>query len=84
MTRALTVIVLLLLAPPSHSEVRRVRIPDACRELADRAGLPLTLTPAEAARAVAYLRLMISQDPAVQRCQLGVIVGSVPYRRLSK
>jgi hypothetical protein len=69
MTRALAVIVLVLLALPSHSEVQRVRIPDACRELANRAGLPLTLTPAEAARAVAYLRLMISQDPAVQRCQ---------------
>ena len=66
MTRAFAVVVLVLLAPPSQAEVQGVRIPAACRELADRAGLPLTLTPTEAARAVAYLRLMTSQDSAVQ------------------
>jgi hypothetical protein len=84
MKRALVVIVLVLLARPSHSEVQRVRIPGACRELANRAGLPPTLTPAEAARAVAYLRLIISQDPEVKRCQHGVIVESVPYLTRTK
>jgi hypothetical protein len=69
MTRALAVIALVLFAPPSRAEDQRVRIPDACRELANRAGLPLRLTPSEAARAVAYLRLMSSRDPAVERCR---------------
>jgi hypothetical protein len=69
MTRALAVIVLLLFAPPSRAEGERVRIPGACRELADRVGLPLTLTPSEAARAIAYVNLMSSRDPAVQRCR---------------
>ena len=41
-----------------------MRIPGACRELANRPGLPLTLTPSEAMRAVAYLRLISSADPA--------------------
>ena len=50
MTRVLAVIALLLIALPSRAEVQRVRIPDACRELANRAGLPLTLTYSEAAR----------------------------------
>ena len=49
-----------------------MRIPDGCRELADRAGLPLTLTRSEAARAIAYIRVMISQDPAVARCRLAL------------
>jgi hypothetical protein len=69
MTRALSVIALVLFVPPSRAEDQRVRIPDACRELANRAGLPLRLTPSEAAHAVAYLRLMSSRDPAVQRCR---------------
>jgi len=72
MRAVLAVIALLLLALPSRAEDERVRIPAACRELADRAGLPLTLTPAEAARAIAYIRIMISQDPAVARCRLAL------------
>ena len=63
---------LVLLAVPSRAEEQRVRIPDGCRELANRAGLPLMLTQAEAARAIAYLRVMISQDPAVARCRLAL------------
>jgi hypothetical protein len=51
----------------------RERIPDECRELANRAGLPLTLTHAEASRAIAYLSIMSSQDPAVVRCRLAVL-----------
>ena len=65
---------LILLASPSYGE-ERVRIPGACRELADRFGLPLTLTTAEAKRAVAYLRVMNSQDPAVERCRLALRLG---------
>jgi hypothetical protein len=72
MPAVLAVIGLVLLALPSRAEEQRVRIPDGCRELADRAGLPLTLTPAEAKRAIAYLRVMISQDPAVARCRLAL------------
>jgi hypothetical protein len=71
MPAVLAVIALLLLALPSRADVR-VAIPAVCRELADRAGLPLTLTPAEAARAVAYIRVMVSQDPAVARCRLAL------------
>ena len=62
---------LMLLTLPSYGE-ERVRIPAACREVADRAGLPLTLTPSQARRAVAYLRIMNSQDPAVARCLLAL------------
>jgi hypothetical protein len=73
MPAVLAMIALVLLALPSRAaEEQRVRIPDGCRELADRAGLPLTLTPAEAKRAVAYLRVMISRDPAVARCRLAL------------
>ena len=75
MMRALAVIALLLIALPSRAEVERVRIPDACRELANRAGLPLTLTHSEAARAVAYLRLMNGRDPAVERCRWAMSRG---------
>ena len=50
----------------------RVPVPAACRALAERAGLPLTLTHAEAARAIAYIRVMVSQDPAVARCRLAL------------
>ena len=74
MTRALVVIALVLIAPPSRAE-DRVRIPDACRELADRAGLPLSLTRSEAARAVAYLGLMNSRDSAVLRCRQAMARG---------
>jgi hypothetical protein len=73
--RALAVIALVLFALPSRVEAQRVRIPDACRELANRAGLPLTLTPSEATRAVAYLRLMSSRDSAVQRCRQAMSRG---------
>jgi hypothetical protein len=72
MPALLAFIALVLLALPSRAEEQRVHIPSGCRELADRAGLPLTLTPAEAARAIAYLRVMISQDPAVARCRLAL------------
>jgi hypothetical protein len=61
----------MLLTLPSHGE-ERVRIPNACREVADRAGLPLTLTPGQAKRAIAYLRIMNSHDPAVARCLLAL------------
>ena len=69
--RILAGIALMLLTLPSHGE-ERVRIPHACRELADRAGLPLTLTPGQAKRAIAYLGIMNSQDPAVARCRLAL------------
>ena len=72
MPALLAVIALLVLAPPSRADEERVRIPAACRQLADRAGLPLTLTHAEATRAIAYIRIMISQDPAVARCRLAL------------
>lgn len=72
MPAVLAVMALVLLASPSRADEQRVRIPDGCRELADRAGLPLTLTRAEAIRAVAYLRVMISRDPAVARCRLAL------------
>ena len=67
----LAVIALVLIASPSRAE-DRVSVPAACRALAERAGLPLTLTHAEAARAVAYIRVMISQDPVVARCRLAL------------
>ena len=56
----IAVIGLLLLALPSRAEEVRVPVPAACRALAERAGLPLTLThaEAEAARAIAYIRVM--------------------------
>ena len=70
MTCALTAaIALVLLAQSSGALEQRERIPDGCRELANRAGLPLSLTHAEAARAVAYLGLMSARDPAVMRCR---------------
>jgi len=69
MTRALAAIVLMLLSRPSIAAEQRERIPAACRELANRAGLPLTLTHSEAVRAIAYLRLMSAKDPAVLRCR---------------
>ena len=69
MTCALAAIALVLLFRPSGAAEQRERIPGACRELANRAGLPLMLTHSEAVRAIAYLRLMSSRDPAVLRCQ---------------
>ena len=72
MPAVLAVIALVLIASPSHAEERACASRNACRELALRAGLPLTLTHAEAARAVAYIRVMISQDPAVARCRLAL------------
>lgn len=60
MPAALAVIALVLLALPSRGEEQRartpervderVRIPDGCRELADRAGLPPTPRPRELSR----------------------------------
>ncbi len=73
MTRALAAIALVLLALAARAEERRERIPEGCRELADRAGLPLTLTHSEAVRAVAYLRIMSSGDPAVLRCRAAML-----------
>jgi len=60
---------LVLFSLPSGAAEQRQRIPDGCRELANRAGLPLSLTRSEAVRAVAYLRLMSARDPAVVRCR---------------
>jgi hypothetical protein len=71
MPRILVTIALILLAPASYGE-ERVRIPGACRELADRFGVPLTLTVAEAKRAIAYINILSSQDPAVVRCRLAL------------
>lgn len=68
----LAVIALTLLALPARGEEQRVNIPEGCRELAVRAGLPLTLTHAQATRAIAYLRVMVSSDPAVARCRLAL------------
>jgi len=62
-----------LLVLPSGAEEVRERIPDGCRELANRAGLPLTLTHAEALRAIAYLSIMSSSDPAVVRCRAAML-----------
>ena len=72
MKRALAAIILVLLSLPSGAAERRERIPDGCRELATRAGLPLSLTHFEAVRAIAYLRLMSARDPAVIRCRLAM------------
>jgi hypothetical protein len=59
MTRVLAVIGLMLFAlTPRAEEDERVRIPDACRELANRVGIPVMLTRSEAPCAVSYLRLM--------------------------
>ncbi len=66
--RAIAAIALTLLTLPSHGG-ERVPIPSACREVADRGGLPQTLTPGQAKRAIAYLAIMSSQDPAVTRCR---------------
>ena len=59
---------LMLLTLPSYGG-ERVLIPNACREIADRGGLPPTLTPGQAKRAIAYLAIMSSRDPAVTRCR---------------
>jgi len=72
MPAVLAAIALVLLALPSRAEEQRVRIPDGCRELADRAGLPLTLSHADATRAIAYIRVMLSHDAAVARCRLAL------------
>jgi hypothetical protein len=72
MPAVLAAIALVLLALPSRAEEQRVRIPDGCRELADRAGLPLTLSHAEATRAIAYIRVLLSHDAAVARCRLAL------------
>ena len=62
------------LALPSRMVAEeRERIPSGCRGLADRAGLPLTLTHAEAVRAIAYLSLMSGRDPAVVRCRAAML-----------
>ena len=73
-TFALAAIALALLVQPVRAaQGQRERIPAECRELADRVGLPLTLTHAEAARAIAYVRLMNGQDPAVLRCRAAIL-----------
>jgi hypothetical protein len=72
MRTVLAVTALILLALPARADEQRVNIPEGCRELATRAGLPLTLTHAQATRAIAYLRVMISSDPAVARCRLAL------------
>lgn len=71
---ALVAITLMSLVLPSRvGAEERERIPSGCRELADRAGLPLTLTHAEAVRAIAYLSLMSGRDPAVVRCRAAML-----------
>jgi len=66
---ALAAIVLALFTASAPADELRERIPDGCRELANRVGLPLSLTHAEATRAIAYLSLMSNRDPAVMRCR---------------
>ena len=73
MTCVLAAIALLLLPLHSRAVEQRERIPDGCRELANRVGLPLSLTHAEAERAIAYLSLMSSADPAVVRCRQAML-----------
>ncbi len=63
---------LMLLVLPARAEEQRIRIPAACRELANRVGLPLTLSPSDAARAIAYIRTTSIQDPAIARCRLAL------------
>ena len=75
MTRVLAAMALALLTLPSSAEEMRERIPDECRELANRAGLPLTLSHAEASRVIAYLSIMSNRDPAVARCRLAILRG---------
>ena len=70
---ALAAIALVLLTSPSVADEQRERIPDGCRELANRVGLPLSLTHAEATRAIAYLSLMSSRDAAVTRCRQAML-----------
>ena len=73
-TFAFAAIALVLLALPLRAqEEQRERIPGGCRVLADRGGLPLTLTHAEATRAIAYLGLMSGRDPAVLRCRAAML-----------
>jgi len=74
MTRILAAIALTLLSLSASAEEKRERIPDGCRELANRAGLPMTLTHAEALRAIAYLSIMSNRDSAVVRCRLAMLV----------
>ena len=62
-----------LVLPSRVVAEERERIPNDCRELADRAGLPLALTHAEAVRAIAYLSLMSGRDPAVVRCRAAML-----------
>jgi hypothetical protein len=64
-------IALMLLALPLRAD-DRVPIPEGCRALAERAGIPLTLTHAEAARAIAYIRVLVSDDPEVARCRVAL------------
>jgi hypothetical protein len=71
MPAAVAVVALLPLASVSRAE-DRVPVPAACRELAERAGIPMTLTHDEAERAVAYIRVIVSQDPVVVRCRLAL------------
>ena len=71
MPAALAAIALMILALPSRAD-DRVPIPEGCRALAERAGIPLTLTHAEAARAIAYIRVLVSDDPEVARCRLAL------------
>ena len=72
-TLALAAAALALLVMPVHAAgEKRERIPAGCRELADRVGLPMTLTKAQAIRAIAYVRQMDSHDPAVRRCLVAI------------
>ncbi len=73
MMRILAALAVVLLTLPSRAAKQCERIPDGCRELANRAGLPLVLTHAEATRAIAYLGLLSGRDPAVVRCRQAML-----------
>ena len=68
MNRVIAMTALILFTLPAFG-VERVRIPAACRELAERTGVPMWLTLAQAKRAIAYVNVMNGQDAVVARCQ---------------
>ena len=72
MPRILAIMALIVLVLPCYGGERKIRIPRACRELAERSGVPLWLTLAQAKRAIAYVNVMNSRDPAVVLCRLAL------------
>lgn len=63
---SLILIGLLLVAEP------REPIPAACMELAQRFGLPSTLSPSEAARAIRKLNSLPADFPGAQSCKSAI------------